>query len=194
MGGRNKLLIALDGEALVRRTARTLLASGLAGVTVVTGHQGAAVWAAMGDLPLQRVHNDAYRDGQMSSMCRGFLALDPAAADAVLVCPADMPALTVDSVARIVRASAEDGGRHVIVPFCDGCRGNPIVVPMRWRDRVEAGGVNFGCRNLIATHPEAVRTVELGRDDILQDLDTPDALAAWPGAVVPEPDVPSTSS
>lgn len=180
MGNVNKLLLTIDGEPLVRRTARTLLDSGVAGVTIVTGHDATAVWSAVNDLPLQQVHNDAFQQGQMTSVRAGLLSV--ADVDVVLICPADMPALSPWSIGQILAASATDGARHVIVPTCGGQRGNPIVVPMGFRAQVEAGGVNFGCRNLIANHPEVVRTVALECGDILQDLDTPDAVKAWPGA------------
>lgn len=92
MGGPNKLLLRVGGEPLVRRTARTLLSSGLDGVTAVTGHDGEAVAAALAGLPLTIVPNPDYAAGQMTSVRAGMLALP--ATDAVLVCPADMPALT----------------------------------------------------------------------------------------------------
>jgi molybdenum cofactor cytidylyltransferase len=41
------------------------------------------------------------------------------------------------------------------------------------------GGFNFGCRNLIERHPEAVATIEVPNPHYVQDIDTPAAYDAW---------------
>jgi molybdenum cofactor cytidylyltransferase len=41
------------------------------------------------------------------------------------------------------------------------------------------GGFNFGCRNLIERHPEAVATIEVPNPHCVQDIDTPAAYDAW---------------
>ena len=45
--------------------------------------------------------------------------------------------------------------------------------------RCQAGGVNFGCRNLIERHPEAVIRIEVPNPHYVQDIDTPAAYDAW---------------
>ena len=52
MGGPNKLAIRIDGEALVRRTARTLLAAGIDPLVVVLGHQHEQVSPLLAGLPV----------------------------------------------------------------------------------------------------------------------------------------------
>ncbi len=48
--GRNKMLLELEGEPLVRRAARRALAAGLSPVVVVLGHEADRVRAALADL------------------------------------------------------------------------------------------------------------------------------------------------
>jgi CTP:molybdopterin cytidylyltransferase MocA len=47
------------------------------------------------------------------------------------------------------------------------------------RQALLAGGVDFGCRNLIERHPEAVTAIEVRNRRYLQDIDTPAAYDAW---------------
>ena len=47
MGAVNKLLVEVRGMAMARRTATAVLASGVAELVVVTGHERAAVEAAL---------------------------------------------------------------------------------------------------------------------------------------------------
>ena len=71
------------------------------------------------------------------------------------------------------------------MPLWQGRRGNPIVLPASARAEVEAGGINFGCRNLISRHPERVHTVEASSAAVLADIDTPEAYAALVAATAP---------
>ena len=68
MGDVNKLLLKVEGEAMVRRVARALIDSRADEVVVVLGHQAEAVGQALDGLAVQTVVNADYRDGQMSSM------------------------------------------------------------------------------------------------------------------------------
>ena len=68
MGDVNKLLLKVEGEAMVRRVARALIDSRADEVVVVLGHQAEAVGQALDGLEVRRVVNADYRDGQMNSM------------------------------------------------------------------------------------------------------------------------------
>src|SRR6516162_7098517 len=61
MAGRNKLLIEILGEPLVRRSAKVYLAAG-ADVYVVLGHEGDLVREALAGLPLSFVENPQYAE------------------------------------------------------------------------------------------------------------------------------------
>ena len=71
MGGANKLLLPVGDEPMIRRLARTLLASRATSVTVVTGHEAERVAAALEGLSVRRVHNPHHADGQMTSVRAG---------------------------------------------------------------------------------------------------------------------------
>src|SRR2546430_3162171 len=60
--GKNKMLLELDGESLVRRAAKRALAAGLSPVVVVIGHEAARVRAELKDLPLVFANNPDYTD------------------------------------------------------------------------------------------------------------------------------------
>ena len=81
MGARNKLLLDVGGQPMVRRVAETLLASRVDEVIAVLGHEHAAIAQALGGLPLRIVVNRDYAAGQMSSVRAGIEAIseDPAA-------------------------------------------------------------------------------------------------------------------
>jgi molybdenum cofactor cytidylyltransferase len=178
MGGRNKLLLDVHGEPMVRRAAATLLASRVDQVIAVLGHDRALVARALAGLRLCTVVNRAHGWGQMSSVRAGIGALadDPAA---IVVALADQPALRPADIDFLIDAFLALPERQIVVPVYRGQRGNPIILPGEHRQTLLDGGVNFGCRNLIERHPEIVATIDVPNPHYLQDVDTPEAYDAW---------------
>jgi molybdenum cofactor cytidylyltransferase len=184
MGNRNKLLMEVGGQPMVRRAAETLLQSRAREVIAVLGHDRRPVAAALAGLPLRIVVNGDYASGQMSSVHAGVAAIadDPTG---IVVALADQPALEPTDVDFLVDAFLALPEPKILVPVYGGQRGNPIVLPGMQRQALEAGGVNFGCRNLIERHPEAVVRIEAPNPHYVQDIDTPAAYDAWVKAHAP---------
>ena len=91
--GRNKMLLELGGQPLVRRAAAAALEAGLAPVLVVLGHEADRVRAALAGLDCQTVLNADHAQGVRVSLQTGVRAL-PESAGAVMVLLADMPFVT----------------------------------------------------------------------------------------------------
>jgi molybdenum cofactor cytidylyltransferase len=178
MGDRNKLLMDIGGQPMVRRVAETLLGSRVREVIAVLGYDSALIAAALAGLPLRTVVNDQYASGQMSSVRAGIAALanEPAA---IVVALADQPALEPADIDFLIDAFLALPEPKILVPVYGGQRGNPVVLPGKQRQALEAGGVNFGCRNLIERHPEAVLRIEAPNPHYVEDIDTPAAYETW---------------
>src|SRR5262249_25751079 len=86
----NKLLVEIDGEAMVRRVARLALASGASPVIVGTGQEPQRVAQSLHGLDVEVPHNPAYPDGMSPSLCAG-VAAPPAGIDGAMVLLGDMP-------------------------------------------------------------------------------------------------------
>lgn len=99
--GRNKLLLRLEGEAIVRRAARRALAAGLSPVIVVLGHDAGIVAPELEGLPLQIVLNPDHAEGIHTSRRAGLAAV-PSDAGAAVVLLADMPFVTEQMLATLV--------------------------------------------------------------------------------------------
>lgn len=99
--GRNKLLLSLDGESLVRRAAKAALEAGLEPVVVVLGHEADRVAQELSGLPVETVVNPDHARGVNTSLRAGVAGV-PGEAAAVVVLLADMPLVTAAMVARLV--------------------------------------------------------------------------------------------
>jgi molybdenum cofactor cytidylyltransferase len=177
MGGPNKLLADVDGRPMVVRTAQRLLASRARPLIAVLGKDADAVEAALGPLPVERVRNPDYAQGLSTSLKRGLAAL-PEEEDGVLVCLGDMPLVAGRDLDRLIAAFNPLEGRAIIVPTRHGKRGNPVLWARRFfPDMMQLAG-DVGARHLIGEHAELVAEVEMDNDNVLVDIDTPEALAA----------------
>ncbi|MXN66861.1 NTP transferase domain-containing protein [Stappia sp. GBMRC 2046] len=187
MGAVNKLLAEIGGKPLVRIATETALASGLSGVTVVTGHMHEDVERALSGLDVTFTHNPDYGEGIASTIRCGIRAV-PSDADAALVLLSDMPGLTEDMIDLIIAAYDPGNGKTIVVPTVAGKRGNPVLWDRRYfPDLLRLEG-DIGARHLIARHADQVAEVEIGEAARL-DVDTPEALAAAGGSAAPGRDL-----
>ena len=89
--GREKLLLTLDGEPLLRRVVREAVALGLSEILVVANEQNrGAVFAALSDLPVQVLTNQRADEGIGTSIALGASSV-AAASQAFLLLQGDQP-------------------------------------------------------------------------------------------------------
>jgi molybdenum cofactor cytidylyltransferase len=172
-GERNKLLATIDGEPIVRRAARSLLAADLAGVTVVLGNEHERVRAALADLDVQFVRAPDYADGQSRSLRRGIATIrerDPDV-DAVVIALGDMPAVSPATVGAL-QAAYEAGAGSALAAAYEGQRGNPVLFDARHFDALTATGGDTGGRAVLLGTEDAA-LVETGDPGVVRDVDRP---------------------
>lgn len=177
MGRDNKLLLPVDGKPMVAHAAESLLASQAAPLAVVTGHDYAAIEAALPEGRFALTHNPDFANGLSSSLRRGLAAL-PEEIDGVLVCLGDMPRVSPQAIDRLIAAFNPLEGRAICVPTWQGKRGNPVLFARRFFAEMQEVAGDVGARALIGDHAELVCEVPMDDDAVLVDVDTPEALAA----------------
>jgi molybdenum cofactor cytidylyltransferase len=185
--GGAKQLALYEGEPLVRRASRVALEAGLSPVIVVLGAHADAVRAALTDLPVHAVVNDAWADGMGGSLACGVRALDaglissadptrsgdgtagaPSIAD-VAVLLADQPLVTANHLRALV-AARRDAGVDIAATDTGAALGVPAVFARALVPALAALMGDRGAREVIATHE---RRVALAFADAAFDVDTP---------------------
>jgi molybdenum cofactor cytidylyltransferase len=113
--GENKLLLALDGETVVRRAVRAAIAAGLGPVVVVLGHESERVRAEIADLATRAVLNPDHAQGKGTSLQVGIreAAAAPGAGAAMIVL-ADMPFVDAAMLAAVAGRWREGDAPMVI--------------------------------------------------------------------------------
>jgi molybdenum cofactor cytidylyltransferase len=176
MGVVNKLLVKVDGTAMVRHAVDTVRAAGAEPLVVVTGHEADRVRAVLDGAEVIFVHNDAYADGLSTSLRAGIAAV-PGNCDGAVVALGDMPRLRAVHVERLIAAFAPDAGRAICVPTWQGKRGNPVLWARRFFADIEDVDGDVGAKHLIGAYAELVHEVDMPDSGVLIDIDSPEALA-----------------
>jgi len=186
-GDANKLLATVDGEPVVRRAARTLVDAGLDPVVVVAGHEADRVRAAVADLPVETVDNDAYEAGQSTSVRSGIDALREGegrdrtegggddgsgpAVDAAVIALGDMPFVDPETVETLVAAHAAGVG-DALAAAHEGDRGNPVLFDRRFFDRLADVDGDVGGREILLAD-DASALVDVDDPGVRRDVDRP---------------------
>ncbi len=172
-GGVKLLADAGGGEALLARTARIALETGLGPVVVVLGAHRRELGAVLAGLAVETVHNTAWRRGMGRSIAAGIAHLGlrhPAAAGAIIV-PADLPRLPAEHLRALAM-----GARRAVLPAAatagpDGLLQAPAYFARELFPGLEALDGDRGARDLLRADPSRVLPVEPPFP--LDDLDLP---------------------
>lgn len=123
--GRNKMLLSLDGESILRRAVQRAVAAGLDPVVVVLGHEADRARSELVDLRCEPVVNPDYARGVNVSLRAGIAAVPPRAR-AVVVVLADMPFVTAEMIATLVERYRQTSAPLVISDY-GGVNAPPIL-------------------------------------------------------------------
>jgi molybdenum cofactor cytidylyltransferase len=176
--GRDKRLLPIAGEALVRRSARLYLDLGLQ--LLVVGRNGEAapdspLAQALAGLPLRLLENPDPLAEQGASARIGMAALTDISQGALLAL-ADQPWLQAPDITALIAAHHPD---RITIPRHAGQRGNPVLLPPSVVSALRE--TQLPPRAYLDAHPDRIDWLEVDHRRYTADLDTPDDLARWQG-------------
>lgn len=178
--GEFKQLLPWGSTTVIRAVADTLEQAGAAPILCVTGHRAEEVAAALAGSRVRLVANPDYGAQEMlASYQAGVRALltDGSPYDGALLALGDQPHLGVESVVAVLDGARAHKGQ-IVIPSFQMRRGHPIYLPAGlWPDLLALHG-DESLRTLLGRHPAAVFYVTVASDDVLRDMDTPQAYSA----------------
>lgn len=178
MQGQDKLLLTVDKEPLLRRTARMAHATGQP-VLVALPPPLHPRYDVVKGLQVTCLPVANPTEGMNASL-RCALAAVPDGAQAVMVLLADLPEIDTDHLNRVLAAcAAHPGARIWRGTDAAGRPGHPVVFHRDlWPELRKLQG-DGGARSVVAAHRDAICDIALPGRAATLDLDTPQAWADW---------------
>ena len=189
--GAFKPLLPFGNSTVIEACIKSLRQGGAERVVVVVGDDSRAE-----DLK-QRLSDSAVNfavnpdpSSQMSQSIAAGVRQLPAATRAVLIIPADHPAVPPEAVATLIAAWQE--GAALVVPTYGGRGGHPVLVDMQFRRELTNLDPQHGLKGLFQAHSGVVSRPVVNTSLIARDMDTWDDYRALHEEVfgVPPPDLP----
>jgi xanthine/CO dehydrogenase XdhC/CoxF family maturation factor/CTP:molybdopterin cytidylyltransferase MocA len=169
--GRPKQLVEIAGQSLVRRAAEAALSAGSGSVHVVVGAEVLRVRAALHDLPVELVVNDAWKEGIASSIRVAIEAIErrdrPVETLILMLC--DQPGVSGDVLRRLLEAYRTTRAPVVASRYPEG-PGVPALFHAELFPVLKSLGGDVGARQLIRSLDRDVVTIPFAQPE---DIDTP---------------------
>jgi molybdenum cofactor cytidylyltransferase len=166
--GRQKLLLPLGGEPLVRHSVRQVCGAGFEDVLVVLGSEHEAVLAVLEGLPVRHAINLEFASGMGSSFRTAVEHL--ADSDAAMFALADQPFVTTNEYRTLLDAYRQHAPAIVSVRYGE------VMAPPHLFERElfpELARLQHGARSVLQRHLERTVVLQFSAD-LLVDIDTPE--------------------
>jgi len=166
--GEQKLLLPLNGEALVRRVVGQVCDAGFDEVLVVVGYEYEQVLDALEGLPTRHAVNPDFATG-MGSSFRTAVANLPES-EAAMFALADQPFVTSAEYRKVLETYREQHSPIVSVRYGE------VMAPPHLFSREffpELGALEHGARPVLLSHRDKT-TILTFPSDLLVDVDTPE--------------------
>ncbi len=168
---RNKLLLELDGEPVIRRAVGRAIDAGLSPVIVVLGFEADRVREALSGLTYHEVINAEFEAGINSSVRLGIGAVPDQAIAAVVMLP-DMPFVTTSMLETLMARYRESDAPLVISRYGDV--NAPPMLHGRMLFPEFDGPDGEGCGKHVVRRHRGEAVVVEWKPAALTDLDVPE--------------------
>ena len=169
--GRNKLLLPFEGNPLVQHVIDAAQASPLHPLVLVMAEHTPSLTNHINTGSCTPVFHDGteYSD----SLKAGLTAASKRKCAGAMFLLGDQPLVTIDTITRLILAFQREPQRWV-APLWQGQRGNPVIAPRSWFDRILTLSGDTGPRHYLK-HPDArLKLVEVDDPGVIYDIDTPE--------------------
>ena len=168
--GSVKQLLQFQDRTILGQVVQNTLDASLHEVIVVLGHCADEIKKTINLSGVNVVVNDEYNKGQSSSLIKGLEAVSPRCSAAMFLL-GDLPLVNV----RVINSLVAEFGRSkasIVIPTCNGKRGNPVIISRSLFYRLESLTGDTGARVLFEEFKQSIKELEVNDEGIHVDVDT----------------------
>ena len=176
--GRPKALLPIFGATFLEHIVRQIRASRLVEVKIVLGHRPETILDRLPHLKPATVVNSCYREGQLSSLQTGIRALDPETCDGLMLFLVDHPLVDPTLIDALLECFSQ-GDHPIVIPSFQRKRGHPVLFARELFPELLAASPDEGAVAVVRQHRGEIGHLEWRSDEILVDVDTPEAYQRW---------------
>ena len=168
--GEPKQLMPFGQSTIVEQAINNLLNSAVNEIIVVLGYRAEEMIKTIAAKPVKIARNPNYRQGMSTSIIAGLNLID-SQAQAVMLALGDQP--SVDS--QIINQLIEEFHHHdkgIVIPTYHGKRGHPIILAIKYKQKLLELMGDIGARQIIKDHPDDILEVAVDSESVISDIDT----------------------
>lgn len=167
--GRFKPLLPFGKQTVIEVCVGNLRTAGVVEIVVVLGHQAETVREQLNAASVAFVTNPNPDSEMSTSIALGLDALTDRAR-AVLITPADHPAIHPETIGLLV--AKWRGGAKLIQPEFEGRGGHPVLIDLSYRDELKRLDPDAGLRGFFNKHRVDVLRLAVDSPFVARDMDT----------------------
>jgi len=172
--GTDKATLTYRGRTFLEAIVQTLGEADIERIVVVLGHHAEDIQRQIKIEAAQVVVNPDYRSGQTSSLQVGLRSLTADDPEAVLLCLVDHPAISAETVRRIV-ATFRQCGAPVVIPTYQGRRGHPVLLGRQVFEELLELACDAGADSVVRKYRPVTHFVEVEDEGVIIDVDDPES-------------------
>ena len=175
--GRPKAGLVLNdrGETFLVRSLQALTVAGIPEIVVVTGAATDAVRSAAGRIRrhVRFAQNDAWQDGQLTSLLKGLEPRRGQVLEGALVTLVDAPFASVDTIRTVIGVWRRSRAR-IVRPARGDEHGHPVIFDSALFDELRASDPRVGAKSVVRAHHHEIVNVPVDDPGAFVDVDTED--------------------
>jgi molybdenum cofactor cytidylyltransferase len=173
MDNDNKLLLPIEGVAIIQHVCKTVLSANINPVIVVTGYENEIVSQAIPKEVDNIVYNSDWNSGMSSSIYKGISSL-PENVDGNMIVLGDMPMISTDTLQLLIDQFIKQKGRLIIYPIYEDRQANPVIFPKKYFSEILSSTGDRGCKKVLKQYPEDAIGIPIQSQEVVLDCDTKD--------------------
>ncbi|HKR22137.1 MAG TPA: nucleotidyltransferase family protein [Pyrinomonadaceae bacterium] len=167
--GKFKPLLPFGDKTVIECCVSNLRAAGVNEIVVVLGHNAEAVRRQLSSASVTFATNPDPDSSMSASIVLGIEALADTAR-AVLITPADHPAIYPEAIGRLMEKWR--GGAQLIQPEFQGKGGHPVLIDLSYRGELKRLDPHAGLRGFFSKHRADVDRLPVDSPFVARDMDT----------------------